>query len=406
MTKLFSYLLIIILLGTVFSCRQEKNKQRMGTYGYDKNFLRNNNVDFIELKSTDNQSRLLIVHGYQGRVMTSTAGGEEGKSYGWINYKFIEAGKRDPQFNVYGGEERFWLGPEGGPFSIYFRPGDKQVYENWSVPEVIDTEAYNIEYLDSITAKFKKDAVLWNASGTEFIIGIERTITLLSKREVQDAFNISISESIQMVAYQTENEITNLGSEPWTKDKGLLSIWMLSMFNPSPETIEFIPYNPDTEGPIVNDEYFGKVPSDRLKIDSNVVYFKIDGKFRSKIGVPANRAKELCGSYDSGSKVLTILWYSLPEESRPYVNSIWGDQADSYNGDVVNSYNDGPVEDGTIMGPFYEIETSSPAAELKPSESLKHIQKIIHFQGEENDLAKLAKSLLAIDLESLQKIFN
>lgn len=406
MTKLFNYLLIIILLGTAFSCRQEKNKHIMGTYGYDKDFLRNNNVDFIELKSPDNQSRLLIVQGYQGRVMTSTAGGEDGKSYGWINYKFIEAGRRDPQFNVYGGEERFWLGPEGGPYSIYFKPGDKQIYENWSVPEVIDTEAYNIEHLDSITAKFKKEAVLRNASGTEFIVGIDRTITLLSEREVQDVFNISISESIQMVAYQTENEITNLGSEPWTKDKGLLSIWMLSMFNPSSETTVFIPYNPDAEGPIVNDEYFGKVPSDRLLIDSNVVYFKIDGKFRSKIGVPPNRAKELCGSYDSGSKVLTILWCSLPEESRPYVNSIWGDQADSYNGDVVNSYNDGPVEDGTIMGPFYEIETSSPAAELNPSESLKHIQKIMHFQGEENELAKLAKSLFDIDLESLKRIFN
>ena len=26
----------------------------------------------------------------------------------------------------------------------------------------------------------------------------------------------------------------------------------------------------------------------------------------------------------------------------------------------------GPVEDGSIMGPFYEIETSSPGAELAP----------------------------------------
>ena len=71
--------------------------------------------------------------------MTPTAGGDEGRSYGWINYSFIEAGKKDSQFNVYGGEERFWLGPEGGPYSIYFKEGDEQVYENWVVPPVIDT---------------------------------------------------------------------------------------------------------------------------------------------------------------------------------------------------------------------------------------------------------------------------
>ena len=43
-----------------------------------------------------------------------------------------------------------------------------------------------------------------------------------------------------------------------------------------------------------------------------------------------------------------------------YVNGQWGPQEDPFAGDVINSYNDGPVEDGSIMGPFYEIETSSP----------------------------------------------
>ena len=71
---------------------------------------------------------------YQGRVMTSTAGGDDGMSFGWINHSFIESGKQDPQINVYGGEERFWLGPEGGPYSIYFKAGAEQVFENWMVP--------------------------------------------------------------------------------------------------------------------------------------------------------------------------------------------------------------------------------------------------------------------------------
>lgn len=80
---------------------------KMGTYGYDLAFFARHEISTVELESVDGRSRLLIVPAYQGRVMTSTADGLDGKSYGWINYKFIEAGKVSPQFNPFGGEERF-----------------------------------------------------------------------------------------------------------------------------------------------------------------------------------------------------------------------------------------------------------------------------------------------------------
>ena len=378
----------------------------MGSYGYDKLFLERNNIKCIELKSPDDNARLLVVPAYQGRVMTSSAGGEQGKSFGWINYKFIEAGRKDPQFNVYGGEERFWLGPEGGPFSVYFRSGADQVYENWIVPPVIDSEGFDIVSSSNESVSFSRNAALVNASGTEFLIGIERTVSLLSKDVVEQSLVIRIPDQVKSVAYQTENIITNSGNSRWTRDGGLLSIWLLSMFNPSPETTVFIPYKSEAEGVIVNDEYFGKVPSDRLVVDSSTVYFKIDGKFRSKIGIPPARAKEILGSYDSGDKVLTLLWCSLPEEPKPYVNSKWGTQDDPFAGDAINSYNDGPVEDGSIMGPFYEIETSSPAAELNPGESMKHIQRVIHLQGEETDLGEIVHELFGLNLQDISRKFK
>ena len=60
---------------------------------------------------------------WQGRVMTSTCGGLDGPSFGFVNREFIEAGKLDPHFNNYGGEDRLWLSPEGGQFSLWFKPG-------------------------------------------------------------------------------------------------------------------------------------------------------------------------------------------------------------------------------------------------------------------------------------------
>jgi Family of unknown function (DUF6786) len=56
---------------------------------------------------------------YQGRVMTSAVAAE-GRSLGWINRPFIAAGKTGTAFDNYGGEDRFWLGPEGGQYGLYF----------------------------------------------------------------------------------------------------------------------------------------------------------------------------------------------------------------------------------------------------------------------------------------------
>ncbi len=400
------YLMIIASMLLFNSSCQKDKKNLMGTYGYDKTFFENHNIDFIELSENNDLAKLLVVPAYQGRVMTSTAGGEDGMSYGWINHAFIESGKQDPQINVYGGEERFWLGPEGGPNSIYFEAGDEQVFENWVVPPVIDTESFDVVQSDSLHVEFVKNTVLTNASGTEFHIGIRRIVSLLPMNSVSALLGVDIPADLQAVAYQTDNIIKNTGDSVWTKEDGLLSIWMLCMFNPTPATTVFIPYQKEGAGVIVNDDYFGKVPADRLIVDNGTIYFKIDGKFRSKIGLPYNRATSLCGSYDSEKMVLTLLWCSIPAEPELYVNSKWGEQEDPYNGDVINSYNDGPVEDGSIMGPFYEIETSSPGAALQPSESLKHTQRIMHFQGDEEKLAKIVRQLFNLDLDDIINKFQ
>jgi len=395
------YLMILASLLLINPGCQKDNKNKMGTYRYDKTFFEDQGIDFIELRDNNDLARLLLVPAYQGRVMTSASGGEDGMSYGWINHSFIESGKQDPQINVYGGEERFWFGPEGGPFSVYFKEGEKQEFENWVVPPVIDTESFDLVESDPLHAEFVKNTVLINASGTEFQVGIRRIVTLLPMNSVSALLGVDIPADLQGVAYQTDNIIQNMGNAAWTKEDGLLSIWMLCMFNPTPGTTVFLPYQKEGEGIIVNDDYFGKVPSDRLIVDDGTIYFKIDGEYRSKIGLPYQRATSLCGSYDSEKMALTLLWCSIPAEPESYVNSKWGDQEDPYNGDVINSYNDGPVEDGSILGPFYEIETSSPGAALQPSETMKHTQRIIHLQGDQEELAIIVQQLFNLDLDDI-----
>ena len=111
------------------------------------------------------------------------------------------------------------------------------------------------------------------------------------------------------------------------------------------------------------------------------------------------------GSYDAENKVLTVVFFSKPEGVKKYVNSIWELQDEPFSGDVANSYNDGPVN-GEAMGPFYELESSSPAAFLLPEESMTHVHTTIHMQGSENDLDMITKDLFNVDLSSIKNIFN
>ena len=103
--------------------------------------------------------------------------------------------------------------------------------------------------------------------------------------------------------------------------------------------------------------------------------------------------------------MLTIILFDV-NEGAPYLNQEWNTTKPSFFGDAVNAYNDGPLANGTQMGPFYEIESVSPAAFLKPNESLIHKHAVFHFSGNEKALDKIAIRLLGISLENLNKTFS
>lgn len=375
------------------------------TYGDNLAFFKANGIETVELKSPDGQSRVLTVPAYQGRVMTSTTGGDAGRSYGWVNHDYIASGEVSPQFNSYGGEERFWIGPEGGPNSWFFKPGDEQIYANWKVPAIIDTDTYEVVERTDMSVTYASHAALTNASGREFSIGFRRKVEIIPEAKIAEVLGTQVPEGVRALVYSTANTLTNEGDSAWTRETGMPSVWLLGCFNPTRTTTVFIPYNKEHEGRIVKDDYFGEMPQGRLIADDGMVYFKIDGEYRAKIGLPAGSAKDLCGSYDSAAHVLNILKYTVPQGENDYVNSQWGPQDNCFGGDVINSYNDGPTETGTIMGPFYEIETSSPGAPLAPGESLTHTQYTMHFEGPEEALASLVRAVFGKDIDDIKGRF-
>ena len=175
------------------------------------------------------------------------------------------------------------------------------------------------------------------------------------------------------------------------------------MYKPGPRTTVVVPFrtgdndaeNTERLGPIVNDAYFGKPPAERLKIGDGVLFFSGDGTLpqqdrHSRRGGPATWPA--VGTRKAG--VLTIVKYTPAgqQDVTDYVNSMWEIQKEPYGGDVVNAYNDGPPSPGAKpLGPFYELETSSPALALAAGESAEHVQETYHFEGDRAALDSISQ---------------
>ncbi len=380
-----------------------------GPFESDLAFLRQN-TDPIVLAEPGSPAQVVVAPEYQGRVMTSTIGGSEAPSFGWIGKAAITARARQPHINVFGGEDRFWLGPEGGQYSLYFKKGDPFDLEHWQVPEAFDWGRWEPESQTPTSVRFRRRFSLANYSGTPFDIDVDRTVRLLSAAEFQKHFGAAPSSGVRMVGFESVNTVANAGREAWAPASGLVSIWILGMFTPSPDTTITIPFQPGpeaTHGAVVNDAYFGKVPEDRLRVKEPVIYFRGDGQYRSKIGLSPGRARPIAGSYDARGRVLTLVQYSGPVSGAQYVNSMWELQREPYKGDVVNSYNDGPPAPGAPpLGPFYELETSSPALSLAPGATFTHTHRTVHLVGPESELDAIARAALGVGLADIAGAFK
>jgi len=405
---LLRLLVVLLCVGILAGCIEQQKKTAKNTFGDDLEFLKKH-TDVVVLSDATGDGRVAVLPKMQGRVMTSTAGGTGGLSFGWINRELVASGEFAEHINVFGGEDRFWLGPEGGQFSIFFKNDVPFDLEHWFTPAPVDTEPFELVSKSKSRVILKKDMQLENYSRTVFNLRVDREVRILGQGEAVTVMGITPAKTVRMVAFESTNKVTNTGAKAWEKETGLLSIWILGMFNPSPATTIVVPFKAGPEdklGAIVNDAYFGKVPADRLVVRDGVLFFSGDGQYRSKIGLSPLRAKPILGSYDAVNQVLTIVQYSKPRGALHYVNSMWELQDEPYKGDVVNSYNDGPPEPGAKpLGPFYELETSSPAAALKPGGTISHVHRTFHFQGSEADLDSIAMAMLGVTLERIKSAF-
>jgi hypothetical protein len=365
--------------------------------------------DIHTLKNSEG-GRAIVIPALQGRTMTSASQGEDGQSYGYIKYDTFGGGF-DPQITLFGGEDRIWISPEGGQYSVFFDPDVPMEYANWRAPKILDSTPYDVVRKEDSIITTKAATSVMNMSRFTFDIEIERTVELLTRDNAASCMNVDV-DGVSLVAHESRNKLTNTGSVAWKKESGLLGLWSLCMSKPSPSATLMIPFRKGPEsdlGTIVTSDYFGELDSKRLSVNEELgmIFLLGDGDYRSKLGLSEKRALPLLGSWDPERGVLTVSQFSMPESApNGYTNNLWEVQDEPYAGDVINGYNDGPNESGGKLGGFYELETVSPAYALASGESCAHMHRTIRIEGDRERLDAIAKAVFDVSLAQVESQLN
>ena len=275
------------------------------TFGQDLEFL-NQHLETVVLRNAEGAA-VAVVPEYQGRTMISTNAGDQGSSYGFINYGAVESDVIDPQINLYGGEDRLWVSPEGGQNSIFFEPGVEMSFANWRTPAELDSEPFSVQTKTDNSVSMTKDALFTNWSGTQFKVQMDRSVVLLNSASAGQKLGVDFSK-VKLVAHESHNTLINRGDTAWKPETGLIGLWLICMSKPGAKATLFVPFNLDsketpTDGDIVTANYFGDLDDSRLKIDreNKLLFFLGDGHLRSKLGLNFARVTSMIGQLGRGS---------------------------------------------------------------------------------------------------------
>ncbi len=340
------------------------------------------------------------------RAMTS-AFSEDAPGFGLVNRAAIRSGPGERSFANYGGEDRLWLSPEGGPHALFFEPGAEQVPDNWSVPRAMDGGPRSLLGSDGRSARFSDLIDLEIPGHGTRSVRVERTIEALSRAEVAALLGQPLPEELRLVAFRSTNTLAWRDAPP---AGALVGLWVLGQFTPTDRTTVLFPFRGDAAGEgagpesaalaSIKRDYYGVVPDDRFRLELpagpealGLARFTADSRLHSKIGLSRAGATGWIGAWDEDRGVLTLVNHSLPPAGAPVPDCDWKvPNPRAAQGDVAASYNHGEEPR------FFELESLGAALPLEVGASVTHVHTTIHLGGDRNALGTIARAVLGADL--------
>lgn len=341
-----------------------------------------------------------------GRVLCTGIDGLEGETESYILPDEIRKGHRPSgpggTWNNFGGEERVWLAPEGGRFSLFFPEGEAQTMDTYTVPEPLNSTRFQTvegsESRDSVTCM--ASISLTSVRGTVYEIRMIRRVRLLEG----SPFSMGYGDRVRVVGFETSTTVFNAGDAAWTRETGAPAIWTLGQFKAGKRRIVVVPYRRGQTGSdqdAVSTENFRLLNpggtqglTAYFRVDQQCVLFRVNGGAQTKLEFPHKTATGRIGAVDLAHPVLTIVESRVYPELDYVAGYALPYSGDPYDGGASSSF---VLSRESTIPPFFEMESCSPALFLQPGESYEHVSRTYHIRGPLGPLRSICHRHLGTD---------
>ena len=370
------------------------------------------------LLTGEGQNKVVVVApSLGGRVLCTGFEGVEGDTDSYILEDKIKKGAaptgRGAVWSNFGGEERFWLAPEGGKFALFFREGEEQAIANYLIPNSLNSARFGVtaKAEDGTSVTFAAPIQLTNSRGMRFDFQVKRKIEVLQSCP----YALGYGDKLDFVGFESKSWVKNGGRAALSRQTGAVAVWTLGQYPVKDHTVIIVPFRPGPNselGKPLNTQYFKtdvvditKVPkgrsyNDYWTVKDNYALIKANGSIGTKIEMWPQRALGRIASIDLASFSLTIVEFRMYPRL-DYLASYWLPYSgDPFQGAAISIF---VLGKGAGIPLFYELETLSPALFLHPSEEYCHISRTYHLRGEKVSIGEILGRHFNVDLGTLQE---
>ena len=335
---------------------------------------------FLELKSGES---VTFISEYGGRVL-GVFPKQNCVNLLWVNPKIKET-IRDGQWNI--GGDRYWISPER-PF-FYKHP---ESWKDWFCPNGLDPANYKITASSTNSCVLSSNISLTNQQNQENYEGIMNRYISLVREPIKTGLPYCGVQYIENCALATPN----------LKINGWSLAQIISGGIDNPGTV-LIPVKRNVK-PL---SYFRTIPTDRLKLKSNYIAYKIDVSDIYKLAIrpqdidfnlPAKIGYILKIPKSNEYGFLIKLSSDIPKTQKECFD-ISRDHPDSEIG-VVQSYNSESPNKSELMFGEIELQLASFETVYNSSQSSSRHQ-LFGYIGTKEEILKVVETYLKISKPEL-----
>ena len=293
----------------------------------------------VLLAGEDPNKVVIVAPALGGRVLCTGFEGVEGDTDSYILDTEIKKGAAPTGpgavWSNFGGEERFWLAPEGGRFALFFREGEEQTIANYLIPNSLNSARFGVtaQAADGTSVTFAAPVQLTNSLGTQFDLQVRRKIEVLQSCP----YALGYGDKLDFVGFESKSWVKNTGPAALSRQTGAVAVWTLGQYPVRDHTVIIVPFRPgpDSElGKPLNTQYFktdvvditkipkGRSYNDYWAVKDDYALIKANGSIGTKIEMWPQRALGKIASIDLARFSLTIVEFQMYPEL-DYLASYW-----------------------------------------------------------------------------------